>query len=196
MAAGGLLAGALLLASPPLRRARGQSGPAAFMQDLGEQAVAMLSDPSLAEASRTAKFRDLMSESFDLPTIGRFILGRYWRQAGEAQQAAFLDTFQRVMAARFAPYFAGSSKDRFKILGAAPAGDRTTVRSKIRLEGGQLADVDWHLVERDGHYRIVDVVTEGVSMGLTLRSEYGSVLASHGGDIEALIKLLRQKLNA
>lgn len=190
-------AGALVLTVPSLRRARAQSGPAAFLQDLGDRAVAMLSDPALPATTRTEKFRSLMRESFDLPAIGRFILGRYWQRASEAQQEAFLETFQQVMSARFAPYFAESSKDSFSILGAAGGvGDRQVVRSRIRLEGGQLADVDWHLVERDGHFKIVDVVTEGVSMGITLRSEYGSVLSTHGGDIEALIKLLRQKVAA
>ncbi|MGF1611424.1 MAG: phospholipid-binding protein MlaC [Kiloniellales bacterium] len=198
LVASGLLAGTLVAAVLPLRRARGQSGPGAFLQELGERAVAMLSDPALPDPSRAEKFQALMNESFDLPTIGRFILGRYWRQASEAQQAEFLETFKRVMAARFAPYFTGTSKDSFNILGpaAGAGGDRQAIRSKIRLEGGQIADVDWHLVERDGSFKIVDVVTEGVSMGLTLRSEYGSVLSRHGGDIDALIDLLRQKVNA
>lgn len=192
--AAAVLLGAALPFAPG--RARAEQGASDFLQDLGDRAVAMLSDPALPESEREANFRTLMSEGFDLPTIARFILGRYWQQASDAQRAEFIDVFQRVMAARFAPYFSGSSKDSFRILG--PVGgsgdDRLVIRSKIRLTSGQLAQVDWRLVDRNGKYRIVDVVTEGVSMAITLRSEYGSVLARSGGDIEPLIKLLRDKV--
>jgi phospholipid transport system substrate-binding protein len=196
--AAGVLAVGVLLLPAPRRPALGGSSGVAFLQDLGDRAVAMLSDPALPESSRTENFRALMSESFNMPAIGRFILGRYWRQASDPQKAEFLETFQRVMAARFAPYFAGSSQDSFTIVGPVDgAGDnRQAVRSKIRLTDGQLAQVDWHLAKHDGGFRIVDVVTEGVSMGITLRSEYGSVLSRNSGDIEALIQLLQERTGA
>ena len=41
--------------------------------------------------------------------------------------------------------------------------------------------------------KIIDVFIEGVSMALSLRSEYGSVMKSSGG-LEGLVKILRDKV--
>jgi ABC-type transporter MlaC component len=39
----------------------------------------------------------------------------------------------------------------------------------------------------------VDVIAEGVSLRLTIRSDYNAYLARHGDSIDALIEALRQQ---
>lgn len=170
---------------------------AGFMEDLGARAVSMLGDPAIDDTLRQDNFRQLLTEGFDLPAIARFILGRFWKGTSDSQRTTFIDVFQQVMAARFAPYFTGASADSFEIKGAIEDSDKPglfTVNSKVKLDSGKFAEVDWRVVERKGGYRIVDVVTEGVSMGITLRSEYGSILGQTGGDIDPLIEQLRAKI--
>lgn len=191
------LAGGLLNGRPHAAAAAKQPGPAGFMEDLGARAVSMLGDPALDDALRQDNFRKLLKEGFDLPAIARFILGRFWKGASESQRTTFIDVFQRVMAARFAPFFTGASAESFEIKGATEDAEKPglfTVNSNVKLDGGRFAEVNWRVVEKDGAYRIVDVVTEGVSMGITLRSEYGAVIGQSGGNIDPLIEQLRAKV--
>ena len=53
--------------------------------------------------------------------------------------------------------------------------------------------VDWRLINDDGAYKISDVIVDGVSMLVTQRSEFASVIQRHGGQIQGLIDLMRQK---
>jgi phospholipid transport system substrate-binding protein len=53
--------------------------------------------------------------------------------------------------------------------------------------------IDWRLVNDAGAYKISDVIVEGVSMAVTQRSEFASVIQRHGGQIQGLIDLMRQK---
>jgi phospholipid transport system substrate-binding protein len=53
--------------------------------------------------------------------------------------------------------------------------------------------VDWRIRRIDNQYKIFDVVAEGVSMGIALRSEYTSILQQHGGHISALTEQMRRK---
>lgn len=191
------LVGGLVNGMPRTAAAAKQAGAAGFMEDLGARAVSMLGDPAIEDSLRLDNFRQLMKEGFDLPTIARFILGRFWKNASESQRTSFIDVFQRVMAARFAPFFTGASAESFEIKGATADAETQglfTVNSVVKLVSGKFADVKWRVVERDGSYRIVDVVTEGVSMGITLRSEYGSVIGQSGGNIDPLIEQLRAKV--
>jgi len=45
-------------------------------------------------------------------------------------------------------------------------------------------------------FKIVDIVAEGVSIAVTLRSEYGSALKNNGGNVAKLVEELRVKLSA
>ena len=50
-----------------------------FLSNLQERAIAELGDDSLNNDQKEDRFRALFNESFDVPAIGRFVVGRYWR---------------------------------------------------------------------------------------------------------------------
>jgi phospholipid transport system substrate-binding protein len=63
-------------------------------------------------------------------------------------------------------------------------------------ERGEPVRIDWRVRRRDDGYRIVDIVAEGISIAVTLRSEYTSVLKQNGGDVGALVRQLRAVIEA
>jgi phospholipid transport system substrate-binding protein len=54
--------------------------------------------------------------------------------------------------------------------------------------------VDWRLRAREGNYKIIDLMVEGLSMGQTQRSEFASVIRQNGGTVEGLLSELRKKV--
>jgi phospholipid transport system substrate-binding protein len=189
----------MLLAALLGARASAQpgQGPAAFLVELTDRAVARLTEPDLAEDELERRFRSLFNEGFDLPEIGRFVLGRYWRRASEGDQAAFLAAFEDLMVHRFLPMFSEYSGEKFDVGRVRPFKnnpDFVSVSSRLLREEGEPIHVVWRVRKRDDGYRIVDVVGEGVSIAVTLRSEYHSVLKRNGGDVAALARELRAKI--
>jgi len=170
--------------------------PAAVITSLGNQALEVLGnnvDPNL----RVARFRQLFSEDFDVPGIARFVLGRYWRVATEPQQQEFVKVFADYIALAYSNRLAEYSGETLHVTGSKPAPDGSVVSSEIvRPNGAPPAKVDWVLTPHDGAYKISDVVVEGVSMAVTQRSEFASVIQRNGGQVQALITALRQKTEA
>jgi phospholipid transport system substrate-binding protein len=168
----------------------------AFLAELSRRAVDQLSDTGVPEAERERRFHALLTESFDIGAIGRFVLGRYWRAASEDERQAFLDVFKDVITHRFLPMFAGYQGEKLKVgeVRRAPENpDVVNVSTMISRPSGGPAQVTWRIRQSDGH-RILDVVVEGVSMAITLRSEYGSFIQRHGGDVTALVEGLRKRV--
>lgn len=167
----------------------------AFIRHLGDKAIAQLSDESVPYEKRVERFRKLIQEGFAMEAISRFVLGRYWRVASEAEQEAFRKTFLDVITQRFLPLFEGYSKDDFKVEAARPDPRNPEIYlvvSRLREpRNGQMVQVGWRVREMGGEMKIVDVLAEGVSMAITLRSEYGSVIQRNGGQVSALIEMLR-----
>jgi phospholipid transport system substrate-binding protein len=55
--------------------------------------------------------------------------------------------------------------------------------------------VNWRVRLRDGKYKVIDVMVEGISMGQTQRSEFSSVIRKNGGKVKGLLVELRKRLN-
>jgi phospholipid transport system substrate-binding protein len=167
--------------------------PAAIITSLGNQALEVLGknvDPS----RRVARFRELFVEDFDVPGIARFVLGRYWRLATPAQQQEFVRVFTDYIALAYSNRLSEYSGERLRVTGSRPAQDGQLVSSEIVRPNGQPpARVEWLLTPQGGAYKISDVIVEGVSMAVTQRSEFASVIQRNGGQVQGLITALRQK---
>ncbi len=189
---------AMLLVTLFAGQAPGQAAQDAggFLVELTDRAVDRLTEPGLDADEQERRFRSLVQEGFDIAAIGRFVLGRYWRRAIAEDQAAFLVTFEDLLVHRFLPLFSEYSGEKLDIGLIRPFRNNPTfvsVSSKL-VQGGEPIHVEWRVRRRDGGYKIVDVVAEGISIAVTLRSEYASVLKRNGGDVADLVRTLRAKI--
>ncbi len=189
---GALFVGVLLLASP--RPAEAQDARA-FVSNLGQQAIQVLG-PNVPEMQRQARFRELFRDDFDLPGIGQFVLGRYWRVATPQEQKDFLGLFQEYLVRAYSARLGQYGGEPFRVTGARPNGAETIVASQIIRTNGTPIAVDWYLITQGGRFKITDVYVGGVSMKVTQRDEFASVIQRNGGRVAALIAQLRQKLAA
>ncbi len=85
---------------------------------------------------------------------------------------------------------------QLKVGSARPEGDGgALVQSEIALPNSNQppVKVDWRLSASGNSYKITDITVEGVSMALTERQEFASVIQRGGGQIDALLKVLRER---
>lgn len=187
-----VLAFAALTVAVPARA--GDDNPAAstFMQSLGEKAIKELTDPAVPQPDREARFRRLLDEHFDMGAIAKFVLGRYWRTASEEQRADFKQLFEDFLVTSYSARFGEYRGQGFAVSGSDSDNGAVIVHSRIDMPSSEDIRVDWRLRPADGEYHIVDIIVEGVSMAVTQRSEFASVIQSRGG-VDGLIEALRAK---
>ncbi len=184
---------ALLVFVAPARAAE-KVNPAKFIEALGSAAIEGLTGADMPQPEREARFRALLTESFDLPAIGKFVLGRYWRTATPEQQAEFLQLFEDFLVKSYAVRFAKYAGERFDVLDVSrEQATSAIVQTKVRRRGAEDIRVDWRVREGDNSFAIIDIIVEGVSMAVTQRSEFASVIQSRGGKVEGLLAALREK---
>jgi ABC-type transporter MlaC component len=83
----------------------------AFVANLGNQAIQVLG-PSVTPAQRVARFRQLFQNDFDVPGIGQFVLGRYWRTATPEEQQELRRGSANMAASRSRSSAAGPTATR------------------------------------------------------------------------------------
>ena len=192
-----LLTGAFLaliatIAAAPAARAQ---DAAAFVRNLGTQAIQVLG-PSVSPTARLQRFRELFSDDFDLRGIGQFVLGRYWNVATPQQQQEFLRLFHEYISQAYATRLSQYAGEPFRVTGVRvdPGSGETIVTSQIIRTNGSPVEVDWHLVGGSGAWRITDAYVAGVSMKVTQRDEFLSVISRSPNGLDGLLAQLRQKV--
>lgn len=168
-------------------------GAKSFVGTLTNRGLSFLGNEKLSQDARTREFKKLLEDGFDMKTIARFALGRYWREATDKQKKEYLSLFQKrivdVYSARFSEY----DGQNLEIEGARPQGKSDViVSSTIVGDEGPSVKVDWRVRYKNGSYKVIDVMVEGVSMALTQRSDFSSVIQRGGGNIDVLLEHLRQ----
>lgn len=158
----------------------------AFIEDLGRRAIKSLTRPGVSQGQLESKFKSLLEEGFDVPSIARFVMGRYWRTMTPEQQSQFIPIFENRLTKSYANRFQQYQGVSFVVKDERPEGKHTIVTSTIQKPGGPMTPVDWRV--RDG--KIQDVKVEGVSMSITIRDEYGAMIQQNNGNIQKFLSAL------
>lgn len=168
---------------------------AAFVEKLAERAIRELTDKSARREMRIERFRQYFKDHFAVNGIGKWILGRYWRKASEAERAEYLELFEDLMVISYVDRFASYVGEPLRIYKSlAMDENNVTVYSDIHQnDDAKALRVDWRVGRKGDLLKIVDVVVEGTSMSNTLRSDFGSIIRQRGGKVAGLLVALREK---
>lgn len=165
---------------------------ALFINQLGNQAIDTLRATNLTLDQREARFRRLLSQSFDLRFIGRFVLGRYWRSATPDQQNNYIALYGEYLLQTYSARLGGYAGESLTVIGARMANDKDfVVSTSLARPSGPPIAADWRVRVIDGQYRIIDIMIEGISLAITQRSEFASVVQRDG--IDGLLTILRAR---
>ncbi|NJO55563.1 MAG: ABC transporter substrate-binding protein [Rhodospirillales bacterium] len=168
----------------------------AWLETFIAQGLSLLQDRTASPEQQSVQLRRLVDEYFALDATGRWILGRHWNQASEAEREEFLALFKDFIVYGYVTRFSEYSGQRIQLVRSIENGDGSvSVQSLVdRAGGGQPIEVQWRVSRgAGGTSRITDVVIENVSLSQTYRSEFGSSI-QQGGSVEKLNAMLRERV--
>lgn len=169
-----------------------ENDAARFIHQLGNRAIETLRTSDLTLDQREAQFRGLLREGFDLAFIGRFVLGKYWRAATPEQQEDYLALFGEYVVQTYSARLGGYSGETMAVVSTRQASEKDfVVRTQIDRPSGPPVVAEWRVRTTGGGFRIIDVMVEGISMAVTQRSEFASVVQRDG--IDGLLVILRAR---
>jgi phospholipid transport system substrate-binding protein len=179
---------------PPLAGAVAAAGAnsAAFVKATGDRLVAIIGGAG-DEHEKRAALEQVIASAVDIDGIGRFCLGRFWQRASADQQREYMQAFRAMLVTNVAQKVGEYRGVQFSVGRTLPREGGDLVATTIARPNNQPSHVEWLIVQMDGGPRIEDMISEGVSMRITQRSDYESFLNGNGGNIAALIRGLRQK---
>lgn len=164
-----------------------------FIDGIAQRGIDFLRDPDLTEEKRKKEFQKLLDDSFDMATIGRFSLGRYWNVATAEEKKRYLELFHEMIVDVYSDRFGEYKGQKLEVRTSRAEGKADVLVTSFLVSGsrGPEVQVDWRVRYKKGSYKVIDVIVEGVSMGVTQRSDFSSVIQRGGGKVEVLLTHLQ-----
>lgn len=190
------LVAALLLPSAwrPVEAAPSADNARSLIEGVSAEVLIILSDKERGNRQKFDALVVLLDGPIDLDLVGRLILGRHWRTADDGQRQQYLELFRQYALANLASKLHLYQGQSFEVTGAKVVSDKDAlVTSRILSDREPPLQVDWRLRQQnDGGLVTIDLIVEGVSLIVTLRSEFASVIERLGFD--GLLAELRQRI--
>ena len=144
-----------------------------------------------SESAMFPEFEKLFARYADVPTIARSALGVAARSASNAQMKAFTKAFQVYISRKYGRRFREFIGGRIEVTDAHPLKSYYEVISTAHLKGEAPFEVRWHVSDKSGQIKFINIVIEGVNMLATERTEIGAMLDKRKGNLDALIEDLK-----
>lgn len=169
-------------------------GSKSFVEKLGKEVIETVSDEKLTDSQRRSNFRYLYLNAFDNFYISRFVLGRYWKRIDKSVKEEFIKTFNDYIVSTYAPKFKGWQGE-FKAVDALIEKNFYNVKMDVINKDGPVLKLIWKIyLDKNKNFKILDVNIDGVSMLVTQRAEFMSVIKNNPDGVIGLIKAMKKKI--
>ncbi len=180
------------------------TGPAATLagehgqpQPLIEEMINNLLDNLSANAEQISEDQsvayelsnELVVPYLDFPRITRIIIGKYWRNTSDEQRKRLIDEISALLIRSYVTAMSAYADDTLTddqvvyLPSRYQTGDKkASVQAAISLDSGQTIDVRYRLYLTNGQWKIYDISFENISLALTYRTSFGSIIKKDGVD--------------
>lgn len=180
--------------------AQQERGPAKVVRETTDELFALVDQNREKYENDVQALRDdirpILLAEVDTLYSGRLVLGRSARGMETRKVEEFADALSDLLIRRYADGLLDfRTRDQVDIMPLA--GDNsermTRVKTRVALDNGEHAPVDYVFRKTDDGWKIFDVIVEGISYVTTFRNQIGEAIRQEGFD-NTLDKLKRGEL--
>lgn len=157
---------------------------------------ATLFDLMRQESSANQKrIGEIFDEMLDYATLAENSLGSEWAARTDAEKAEFSDVLKQLVRKAYERNLKNTLDFDIQYVGEQQKGSATVVTTKAQSKVDareEPIEIAYKLVEKGGAWRVQDIVTEGVSLVSSYRSQFTKIIKKDGFPV--LIKKMKDKL--
>ncbi len=168
--------------------------PKDFVQQTVDKAAKAL-EKNLSKDLKISKLKTIALRSVDIKGIGFYSLGKYRKNMSDQKKDEYLDVFTKYFLKTFSSRLAQYSDPKIIVNSQKKLNDKYTMVYSVLIATDDKPEVkvDWRVVTKDpNNPLIIDLIIEGVSLAKVQKEEFNSIIQSNDGDINALLKNLKE----
>ncbi len=149
------------------------------------------SEGNVSDVELDSKLRKIIAPIFDFREMSRRSLGANWKKASADQQNEFVELFSNLLAKNYLKKIRENAADSsLEFAGEKTKGKRALVKTTV-LYAGETASIDYRMREKNGAWKVYDVIVENIGLVSNYRSEFAGIVKKDG--VDGLIEKLKAK---
>ncbi|HXF93195.1 MAG TPA: ABC transporter substrate-binding protein [Nitrospiraceae bacterium] len=159
-----------------------------------DEVLRILRDKDLKKPERAEERRRLLEKvigaRFNYEEMSKRALGAPWNQLNEQEREEFVQLFRILLTNSYADKIESYSGEPVQYVNERTEKDFAEVRTKI-VSGKAEIPLDYRLLNKNGEWRVYDVVIDGVSLVNNYRGQFTKIIRS--SSYADLVEQLRKK---
>ena len=149
---------------------------------------------SFSNAERFELIENTINNNFAGAGIGKFVSGNSWSSASKETKKEYIKLFKKHLALNIASLMQGYSNQEYQLIDSKydEKNKVSMIDMEIKSETGNLL-VTWRVKKSKDRYFVIDLLVADISLVVTKRSEFNSMLKTIGNDLSALNDILRSQ---
>jgi len=170
--------------------------PVDLLREHMNKILEVLRDPALkGESGRTVKkekIRAISEEMFDFTELSKRSLGQNWDKFNPDQQKEFIKLYKSLLEEAYSEKVTSYTDEKIVFKKDVSLSEKTVEVQTTIITKTSEVPIYYRLIEKNGDWKVYDVVIEGVSLISNYRTQFREILASKTP--EALLEILRKKV--
>jgi phospholipid transport system substrate-binding protein len=164
--------------------------PSQFVAAFLDEAFGLFRTDAMTEAERRAALRDLFTKKMDMPHMARFMTMEQVIEAEPQRRQRFESLLAGYLTDSFYSKIAEGASGSVDVAPSSRSSDpgNLAIDSIISKPGSPPEPITWRLRPANGSYKIIDVLSEGISMATMYRATFGAIMLT--GGLERLEQML------
>lgn len=182
------------LVLPTLVQAAPEANPQVVVQQAITKLTLRIDEDRVALRKNPDALNSLIEENItpfvDIPGIARGVMGRYFRQANDAQRDRFTTIFKQSMVRTYANGLTSYDNQTVTVKPYMPGenANRAQVEVEVALANGTVVPVIFQMIRAgDGRWMARNLIVNGLNLGLTFRKRFAEVVEQNAGNIDKAI---------
>lgn len=178
----------------PLQSQAQSQTPEAMIRDNVESLMSELEGRKDYYANNLSELEALVDSNLeqvaDFRYIGASVMGNYFRNASPEQRRRFVDVFRQTLIDTYTRGLVTFDYDELRVLNAQQAqryDDQASVAMEVVANNGKVYPVSYSLRLSNGEWRVVNVIVNGINLGLTFRNQFDQAMRDNNRDYDAVI---------
>ena len=168
--------------------------PIDFIKDVTSEASLILVN-NVSKDTKIKKLKKLAEENVDIKGVGYYSLGKIRKTLSKSQLAEYENLFREYFLKSFSSRLSEYSDPKINVLSQDKVSEKYTIVSSVLVakEDRPEVKIDWRVYTKNPEKPLIrDLIIEGLSLARTQKEEFGSIINSGDGNIEALFVNLKK----
>ena len=172
--------------------------PDVFVQSTVNRASQILSK-NISKEEKINQLKSIAKETVDIKGVGFYSLGSARKNLNDSQKIEYSKLFEDYFLKSFSSRLAEYTNPKIDVQSQEKLNENYTIVSSILVatESRPEVKIQWRIYTKNPEKPMIrDLIIEGLSLARTQKEEFGSIIQSNDGDINALFKSLEEFINS